>query len=120
MEEKAKDENIVMYGHPACPAVVPVISILKQAKAEYEYINIFEDNEARQKVIEINNGFQSVPTLLFPDGTTLTEPSTGELSKKLKSMGYEVPMTAMITGNFWLIVMVAAIIFAVLRGFGIF
>ena len=120
MEEKVKNESIVMYAHPACPAVVPVISVLKQAKADYQYVNIFEDYEARQRVIEINNGYQSVPTLLFPDGTTLTEPSTGELSKKLESMGYEVPMTAIITGNFWLIMMIAAIIFALLRRFVIF
>jgi hypothetical protein len=32
-----------------------------------------------------------VPTLVFPDGSTLTEPSTGELKAKLASLGYETP-----------------------------
>lgn len=120
MEEKAKNDKILMYAHPACPAVPTVMAILKQAKAEYHYINIFEDTDARERVMQINNGYQSVPTLEFPDGTTLTEPSTGELSDKLKSMGYKVPFTAMIIGNFWIILMIAAIIFALLRGFGLF
>jgi len=120
MEDTAKNEKIILYGQPTCPAVPPVIAVLKQAKAEYQYINIFEDADARERVMQINNGYESVPTLEFPDGTTLTEPSTGELSDKLKSMGYTVPLTAMIAGNFWMILMIIAIIFSLLRGFGYF
>ena len=120
MEETAKNEKILMYAHPGCTDVVPVIAVLKQAKAEYQYINIFEDVDARQRVMQINNGYQSVPTLEFPDGTTLTEPSAKALRDKLQAMGYDVPVTAMIAGNFWIILMIAAIIFALLRGFGLF
>jgi mycoredoxin len=120
MIENAEDKKIVVYGHPACSMVAPVKSMLNQSKVEYEYINIFEDWDARQRVLQINNGNQSVPTLEFPDGTTLTEPSTGMLREKLETMGYEVPLRAMIAGNFWTILMVAAIIFALLRSFGVF
>jgi hypothetical protein len=41
--------------------------------------------------MEINNGNASVPTLVFPDGSTLTEPSTAVLRQKLQSLGYAVP-----------------------------
>jgi mycoredoxin len=120
MAEKLKNEKIVMYGHPTCPMVLPVKTMLNQANVNYEYINIFEDEVARERVLQINNGNQSVPTLVFPDGTTLTEPSTNVLRDKLQAMGYEVPATAMLAGNFWLILMIGAIIFAVLRIVGIF
>ncbi|MDQ7025210.1 MAG: glutaredoxin domain-containing protein [Anaerolineae bacterium] len=118
MSEKSK--KITMYAHPACPMVFPVKSMLKQAKADYDYINIFEDMAARDKVRDINNGYESVPTLLFPDGSTLTEPSAGELRNKLQSMGYKVPLTAMLMGNLWLIVIVAGVVFAILRALGVF
>lgn len=112
--------NIIVYAHPFCPMVGPTRSILKQAQAEYDDINIYEDIEAREHVREINNGLESVPTLLFPDGSTLTEPSAGELRAKLESMGYQVPLTALLTGNLWLIVITIGVGFALLRAFGVF
>lgn len=38
----------------------------------------------------INNGFESVPTLIFPDGSILTEPSSSELLEKLRMYGEQV------------------------------
>jgi len=37
-------------------------------------------------VKKINNGFRSVPTILFPDETILVEPSEEELLTKLKEL----------------------------------
>jgi len=34
-------------------------------------------------VKETNKGFRSVPTIIFPDGSILVEPSTSMLAKKL-------------------------------------
>ncbi|NBV95666.1 MAG: NrdH-redoxin, partial [Actinobacteria bacterium] len=41
---------------------------------------------ASDKVIEINNGMRSIPVIMFPDGTHLTEPSDAELKEKLESL----------------------------------
>jgi hypothetical protein len=46
---------------------------------------------ARKRVQEINNGDESVPTIEFPDGEILTEPTTDELRQKLEELGYAVP-----------------------------
>ena len=46
-------------------------------------ISIDGDPEARSMVMAINNGYASVPTLVFPDGTTLTEPTLAQLSTHL-------------------------------------
>jgi mycoredoxin len=117
MSEKSK--KITVYGHPACSQVFPIKSMLNRTHADYDYINIFEDLAARNRVRDINKGYESVPTLLFPDGSTLTEPSAGQLRDKLQSMGYEVPFTAMLMGNIWLIVIVAGVVFAILRAVGV-
>ncbi len=49
-----------------------------------EKINVDGDSDAREQLIHLNGGYASVPTLLFPDGTKLTEPSFSEIRKKLE------------------------------------
>jgi len=98
-------EKIILYGHAACPMMPPVWAMLKQAKVDFEYINILQDEAGRQRVLEINNGNASVPTLVFPDGSTLTEPSAGKLGKKLREFGYEVSIVGWLLGNgYWIII----------------
>jgi mycoredoxin len=50
---------------------------------EYTYINLEDDPDAAEKVMELNGGMQSVPTLVFDDGSVLTEPSNEELKEKI-------------------------------------
>ena len=42
---------------------------------------------AAAKVREINGGAQSIPVLIFSDGTHMTEPSDNDLKAKLTSLG---------------------------------
>ncbi len=83
--------KIVVYGKPTCAMVVPVRLLLEQANADYEYFNILADADAKARVREINDGFESVPTLAFPDGSTMTEPTTADVMQKLLALGYEMP-----------------------------
>jgi mycoredoxin len=115
-----KPSSIRLYGTATCPGLPPVRAMLEQSGVEYEYVDISRNEAARQALREINQGYESVPTLEFADGSSLTEPSAGELSKKLKAMGYHVPLSAMIAGNAWPIFVGIAIVIAVLRGFGVF
>lgn len=85
-----EEKKIILYGSSACAAVPPVRNTLERADADFEYFDIHKTLEARERVREINQGYESVPTLVFPDGSTLTEPSAGELQDKLQSLGYEV------------------------------
>lgn len=88
-------QKLTLYGTPTCPQVPPVRGMLERAQVDFNYINIHQDSEGRERVREINNGNESVPTLLFSDGSTLTEPSTQELKGKLERLGYQVtPPTA--------------------------
>ncbi len=81
-------QPVTVYGRPACPMVPPVLNALESAGVPYEYVDIRQDLDARVRVREINNGNESVPTLEFPDGSTLTEPGLGVLRNKLSQQGY--------------------------------
>jgi len=85
-----EENKIILYGRPACAMVPPVRNALEHAGVAYEYVDIYNVLEARERVREINQGYESVPTLAFPDGSTLTEPSVGQLQAKLQSLGYQV------------------------------
>jgi mycoredoxin len=111
---------IILYGHASCPQVPPVKSILKGAAAPFEYVNIHQDAAAAERVRSINNGNESVPTLVFPDGSTLTEPSVGQLKARLAGFGYQVRPSAWLIGNLPKIIIVLGIGLAMARALGWF
>jgi len=53
-------------------------------------VDIHQNEAGRLRVQEINAGNESVPTLVFEDGSTLTEPSTKALLDHLEALGYEL------------------------------
>jgi mycoredoxin len=55
---------------------------LDQHNVAYEYINIEQDEEAAAYVMQVNGGMRSVPTITFPDGSVLVEPSAHELATR--------------------------------------
>lgn len=79
-------DKIILYGRRYCGQVYNTKKKFDQDGIDYEYVDIHQDPEARELVRQINNGYESVPTIVFPDGTTLTEPSAQELQEKLDSL----------------------------------
>lgn len=53
---------------------------------QYTIIDVEADPSASEKVIEINGGQRSIPVIIFPDGTHLTEPSDNDLKAKLEAL----------------------------------
>jgi mycoredoxin len=92
-EQSTQPAKIALYGSPFCRMVGPVEQALERAGVAYEYFDIRQDPEARARVREINGGNESVPTLVFPDQTTLTEPSISQLEAQLRHLGYALPST---------------------------
>ena len=89
-EVAAKEETanlILVYGRPTCPSVPPVLRLLDEAGASYVYVNVRQDFEAAARLRQITGGYESVPTLVFPDGRTLVEPSTAALRRALQEAG---------------------------------
>ena len=81
-------ESIILYTSTFCPHSWSVERFLKSNDVPIRLVNIDKDPQARQEVMAVNQGFASVPTLIFPDGSQLTEPSFGQIRAKL---GIEAP-----------------------------
>lgn len=80
-----EEENAIikLYGTSWCGDTRRARSVLDQNGIPYEWIDIDKDLEARKFVEEINRGYRSVPTIVFPDGSILVEPSESKLRLKL-------------------------------------
>ena len=76
---------IRMYTTNWCADCFRAKKIFQSMNLTYEEIDITNDEDATELVIRLNNGNRSVPTIVFPDGTILTEPSTVTLVQKLQS-----------------------------------
>ena len=79
-----KIEKITVYATEWCPDCKRVKFYFKRKKIEINWINIDENKEASDYVIKLNKGNRSVPTIIFPDGSVLVEPSTNTLENKLQ------------------------------------
>ena len=78
---------ITMYGAEWCGDCRRSSALLKELGVDYNYINLEETPEATEKVVEINGGAQSIPVIVFEDGTHLAEPSDPALKAKLAELG---------------------------------
>lgn len=77
-------DKIILYKTDWCGQSVLVQDYLIDNGFPVELIDIDHDRAARDELIRLNKGFASVPTLLFADGTKLTEPSIADVQKKLQ------------------------------------
>lgn len=75
-----------MYSADWCGDCVRSKRLLDSLEVSYEIIDVESVPGASDKVIEINGGKRSIPVILFPDGTHLTEPSDIDLKAKLEAL----------------------------------
>jgi len=75
-----------MYGAEWCGDCRRSKRFLDSNNVEYTYIDTAADQSAADKVVEINGGAQSIPVIVFSDGTHLTEPSDIDLQAKLTAL----------------------------------
>ena len=82
-----EQKPIVLYGTTWCPDCVRAKGILDQRGEPYTWIDIQQDAQAAAHVAQLNDGMRSVPTIVFPGGTVLVEPSNAELLAELDNRG---------------------------------
>jgi mycoredoxin len=77
-----ENEMIKIYGTTWCGDTRRAKQFFAENQIEYQWIDIDQDKDAEQYVLSVNNNCRSVPTILFPDGSILVEPSTMQLKNK--------------------------------------
>ncbi|MCH1866503.1 mycoredoxin [Nocardioides sp. CFH 31398] len=78
--------SFTMYSTPWCGYCHRLKSQLAREGIEFEMVDIEQQPEAVSIVEEANGGNQTVPTLLYSDGTTQTNPSLAQVKEKLASL----------------------------------
>src|SRR5579885_2908870 len=76
-------QSIRMYSTTWCGDCRRSKRFLQEHQIDFEEIDIEKNPEAAAVVISLNRGMRSVPTIVFPDGSVLVEPSNTTLANKL-------------------------------------
>ena len=74
---------IVAYTTPFCPDCIRARHFFNKYDIEFLEVNINKDFKAADFVTQVNQGLRSVPTIIFPDGDIMVEPSNDDLARKL-------------------------------------
>ena len=74
--------EIIVYGTVWCGDTRRARRFMDENRISYKWVDIDTDLQARKFVESVNHGCRSVPTIIFPDGTKLVEPSIGQLAAK--------------------------------------
>jgi thioredoxin reductase (NADPH) len=72
-----------LYGANWCPDCRRTKKFLGEQRIPYEYIDIEQDSQAMEFITQVNQGRHIIPTLVFPDGSVMVEPSDAELAARL-------------------------------------
>ncbi|HWU21950.1 MAG TPA: mycoredoxin [Nocardioides sp.] len=78
--------TVTMYSTPWCGYCHRLKSQLDREGITYEVVDIEQHPEAAAIVERVNNGNQTVPTLVYSDGTAQTNPSLKQVQQKLASL----------------------------------
>jgi thioredoxin reductase (NADPH) len=77
------DQKLRVIGASWCPDCKRAKTFLGQHRIEFDWVDMETDPTAQAEVERINDGKRIIPTIIFPDGSILTEPSNDELAEKL-------------------------------------
>ncbi|HET9494614.1 MAG TPA: FAD-dependent oxidoreductase [Chloroflexia bacterium] len=75
--------QLTVYGTSWCVDCKRSKRFLGEQRVQYKWVDVDEDQEGLRYIERVQNGGHSVPTILFPDGSILIEPSNAKLAEKL-------------------------------------
>ncbi|HEY6478444.1 MAG TPA: mycoredoxin [Streptosporangiaceae bacterium] len=79
-------QPLTMYTTSWCAFCKRLKSQLARDGIEMTEINIEEEPGAAEYVMSVNGGNQTVPTVVFPDGSAMTNPSAAQVKKRLQEL----------------------------------
>jgi mycoredoxin len=78
--------SVTMYSTPWCGYCMRLKGQMDREGIDYEVIDIEQHPEAAEIVERVNGGNQTVPTVVFPDGSAQTNPSIAQIKDKLAAL----------------------------------
>jgi thioredoxin reductase (NADPH) len=74
---------ITVYGAPWCPHCKRVKKFLAAHRVRYTFVNIDTEPAAIERLKELQDGGQIIPTVIYPDGTHEVNPSDEALARRI-------------------------------------
>ena len=74
---------VTMYTTTWCGYCFRLKKLMQREGISFAEVDIEADEGAAQMVMSANGGNRTVPTLVFPDGTALTNPSIEQVKSQL-------------------------------------
>jgi mycoredoxin len=74
---------LTMYSTTWCSYCRRLKRMLDREGIAYDEVNIEEDESAAEFVMGVNGGNRTVPTVVFPNGSALTNPSIDQVKAVL-------------------------------------
>ncbi|MFE6648826.1 mycoredoxin [Nocardioides sp. NPDC057772] len=78
--------SFTMYTTPWCGYCQRLKGQLGREDITFDEVDIEQVPEAAQIVEQVNDGNQTVPTLVYSDGTAMTNPSIAQVKAKLAEL----------------------------------
>jgi mycoredoxin len=75
--------RVIMYTTSWCGFCRNLKKQLAREGIELDEVDIEQDPAAAEYVMSVNGGNQTVPTLLFPDGSAMVNPSAAQVRERL-------------------------------------
>ncbi len=79
-------QPLTMYTTVWCGFCRRLKNQLAREGIEVTEVDIERDPAAADYVMSVNGGNQTVPTIVFPDGTALTNPSAAQVRARLREL----------------------------------
>jgi len=86
MSDQTSSAQFTLYSTSWCGYCFRLKSQLKREQIPFDEVDIEKQPDAADLVAGLNGGNQTVPTLVFSDGSSLTNPSVREVTAKLASL----------------------------------
>ena len=79
--------KFTMYTTTWCGFCARLKAQLQREGIDYVEVDIEREPDAAEIVMKANGGNQTVPTLVFADGSALTNPSLAQITERLAATG---------------------------------
>lgn len=83
MSQDIQSDELVVYGAYWCPDCQRAKRFLGEQRVHYHWIDIEGNAEATALVEDLNHGKRIIPTIIFPNGGILVEPTNAQLAARL-------------------------------------
>lgn len=76
--------DLTIFSTPWCGYCIRLKRQLTDAGVPYAEVDISLDEAAAELVMQVNGGNQTVPTVLFPDGGALSNPTLADIVDRME------------------------------------